>query len=64
MFSEQEMGRQQSVRSVPSQSAQDILESTGIVTCYEDVLGQMIKEGWPKSKNVYEHVADLVLQWE
>ena len=57
------MGGARSARSTVSAASRDILESTGIVSCYEGVLAQMIREGWPKKKNIYDHVADLVLEW-
>ena len=42
----------------------NFLRSTGILDAYEEVVTQMIGDGWPTDVSIFEHAAYLLLKWQ
>ena len=42
----------------------NFLRSTGLLDGYESVVSQMVEDGWPSEKSVFEHAAYLLLKWQ
>ena len=42
----------------------NFLRSTGILDAYEEVVSQMLEDGWPTEQSIFEHAAYLLLKWQ
>lgn len=40
------------------------LKSTGIFDAYEQVVSNMVEDGWPSDQSIFDHAAYLLLKWQ